>query len=61
MIETKGLGKIYGRGLYALRDLILTIDKGDFVFLTGPSGAGKSTLLRAEGERHVLEDRLRGD
>ena len=46
MIETKGLGKIYGRGLYALRDLNLTIDKGDFVFLTGPSGAGKSTLLR---------------
>jgi cell division transport system ATP-binding protein len=46
VIETKGLGKIYGRGLYALRDLNLTIDKGDFVFLTGPSGAGKSTLLR---------------
>jgi cell division transport system ATP-binding protein len=32
--------------LYALQDLTLTVDKGEFVFLTGPSGAGKSTLLR---------------
>jgi cell division transport system ATP-binding protein len=46
VIETHGLGKAYGRGLYALRDLNLNVDKGEFVFLTGPSGAGKSTLLR---------------
>ena len=37
---------MYTRGVYALRDLTLTIGKGDFVVLTGPSGAGKSTLLR---------------
>jgi cell division transport system ATP-binding protein len=46
MIEARRLSKVYSRGLYALRDLSLTIDKGEFVFLTGPSGAGKSTLLR---------------
>ena len=46
MIETYHLSKVYGRGVYALRDLTLTIDKGDFLFLTGASGAGKSTLLR---------------
>jgi cell division transport system ATP-binding protein len=46
VIETRGLAKVYGRGIYALRELSLTIDKGEFVFLTGPSGAGKTTLLR---------------
>jgi cell division transport system ATP-binding protein len=46
VIETYHLSKLYSRGVYALRDLTLKIDKGEFLFLTGPSGAGKSTLLR---------------
>ncbi len=46
MIETYHLSKLYKRGVYALRDLSLKIDKGEFIFLTGPSGAGKSTFLR---------------
>jgi cell division transport system ATP-binding protein len=59
--------------LYALQDLTLAVDKGEFVFLTGPSGAGKSTLLRlllcqekpSEGEifvnGHDLARLSRGD
>jgi len=46
VIETRRLSKIYSRGLYALRELTLNVEKAEFVFLTGPSGAGKSTFLR---------------
>jgi cell division transport system ATP-binding protein len=46
VIESYHLSKLYNRGVYALRDLSLTVDKGEFLFLTGPSGAGKSTFLR---------------
>ncbi len=46
MIESYHLSKVYSRGVYALRDLSLDVDKGEFLFLTGPSGAGKSNFLR---------------
>ena len=46
MIESSHLSKVYRKGVYALRDLSLSIDKGEFLFLTGPSGSGKSTFLR---------------
>jgi cell division transport system ATP-binding protein len=46
VIETQSLAKTYGRDMYALRDLNIKVDRGEFAFLTGPSGAGKSTLLR---------------
>ncbi|MDE7242421.1 MAG: ATP-binding cassette domain-containing protein [Oscillospiraceae bacterium] len=37
------------RTLYAVRELSLTVEQGDFVFLIGSSGAGKSTLLKLMG------------
>jgi len=46
MIESSHLSKVYRQGVYAIRDLSLNVEKGEFVFLTGPSGSGKSTLLR---------------
>jgi cell division transport system ATP-binding protein len=46
MIELYHVNKDYGRGNHALVDINLTVEKGDFVFLTGASGAGKTTLLR---------------
>jgi cell division transport system ATP-binding protein len=67
VIESVKLSKLYHRGVYALRNLSITIDKGEFLFLTGPSGAGKSTFLRlllredlpSEGELTVMGRDLR--
>jgi cell division transport system ATP-binding protein len=38
--------KSYRADQSVLRALDLTIERGEFVFITGPSGSGKSTLLR---------------
>ena len=34
---------------YAVQDLSLTVEQGEFVFLIGSSGAGKSTMLKLMG------------
>ncbi len=44
LIRVKGVTHTYKTGITALRDLDLTIEKGEFVFIIGQTGCGKSTL-----------------
>lgn len=45
ILQTVGLGKRYGRR-WAVRDLDLTVHRGDVFGFLGPNGAGKSTTIR---------------
>lgn len=69
MIEIKNINKIFAEGsvrVQALKDVTLSIDKGDIFGIIGYSGAGKSTLLRcinglekpSDGEVNVLGNNI---
>jgi putative ABC transport system ATP-binding protein len=61
MLELRGVSKVYGSGpteVNALRDIELSVDRGEMVAIMGPSGSGKSTLLTIAGS---LEEATTGE
>jgi NitT/TauT family transport system ATP-binding protein len=55
VLEVRNLGKVYGTHetdtprVEALKDINLTVNKGEFISIIGPSGCGKSTLFGVIG------------
>ena len=56
MIEMSGVNKWYGQ-FHVLKDINLTVHKGERIVVCGPSGSGKSTTIRCINR---LEDHQRG-
>ena len=46
IITFEGVNKWYGNNFHVLRDIDLSVAKGERIVICGPSGSGKSTLIR---------------
>jgi len=46
MIEFENVSKAYSNGVVALKNINMSIERGEFVFLIGASGAGKTTVTK---------------
>ena len=45
-ITFSGVSKVFDPDIVALKDISLTINKGEFIYVVGATGSGKSTFLR---------------
>ncbi|MBH5337676.1 amino acid ABC transporter ATP-binding protein [Streptomyces pactum] len=54
LIELRDVNKYFGT-LHVLRDINLTVDRGEVVVVIGPSGSGKSTLCRAINRLETIQ------
>ena len=54
MIELKNVNKHFG-SLHVLKDISLSVKKGEVVVIIGPSGSGKSTLCRTINRLETID------
>ena len=55
MIEFKRVNKYYGAH-HVLRDITMTVSRGEVVVVCGPSGSGKSTLIKCVNALEPYQD-----
>jgi len=58
LIEASAVSKKFANGTQALKNVSLTVERGEVLCIIGPSGSGKSTLLRT---LNALEEISEGD
>ena len=55
LVDLKNVNKHFG-DLHVLRDINLTVARGEVIVVIGPSGSGKSTLCRAINRLETIDD-----
>ncbi|MBQ9557425.1 MAG: ABC transporter ATP-binding protein [Clostridia bacterium] len=56
MLRIERFSKAYEKGVYAVRDLSLHIEKGDIFGFIGHNGAGKTTTIKAAAGVHGFDE-----
>src|SRR5215216_3186517 len=55
-VSLRGVRKVYGGGIEAVKGVSLEVEDGSFCVIVGPSGCGKSTLLRMIAGLETITD-----
>ena len=60
MILLENVSKSYKNGVNALKNISLSINEGEFVYIIGPTGSGKSTLIKLLDGEEIPDEESSG-